>query len=77
MSEMLNLGKSITLSWIVTDDVSAERYGNAGVRVLATPALVGWMEATAIALLKESLQDDQGSVGTSINMKHLAATPLA
>ena len=76
MNGTIEPGWSDSRDWIVNDEVSAERYGNAGMRVLATPALIGWLEATAIAALSKGLESGQGSVGTRIDMQHLAATPV-
>jgi predicted thioesterase len=60
----------------VTDELSAERHGNPGFPVLATPALLGLFERAAIAALAPRLGPDQGSVGTGADLKHLAATPI-
>jgi predicted thioesterase len=50
--------------------------GNPGVKVFATPFLVGLLEDAAGALLKPHLPPGAASVGTMVEMKHLAATPL-
>jgi predicted thioesterase len=59
----------------VTPDTFATRWGNPGVEVLATPVVVGWLEDAAIRALQPYLEPGQGSVGTMVSMKHLAATP--
>jgi fluoroacetyl-CoA thioesterase len=43
--------------------------------VFATAYMVGFIEATCIALLKPYLADGQHSVGTAIDVSHTAATP--
>jgi fluoroacetyl-CoA thioesterase len=61
---------------VVTEEMSAERFGNPGFPVLGTPALVGLLEAAGIAAIAGSLAADEGSVGTNIAVRHLAATPI-
>ncbi|WP_431281492.1 thioesterase family protein [Humitalea sp. 24SJ18S-53] len=60
----------------VTEDLTADRFGNAGFPVLATPALVGLMERCCIAAIAPLLEAGRGSVGTHIALDHLAATPV-
>ena len=59
----------------VTPDTFASRWGNPGIEVLATPVVVGWLEEAAIRAVQPYLEAGQGSVGTMVSMKHLAATP--
>ena len=49
-----------------------------GENVLSTPAMVSEMEETCRLLLKEQFISDAGwdSVGTAVNIKHVAATPI-
>jgi predicted thioesterase len=63
-------------SVIVTPDMSAERHGNPGFPVLATPVLLGLFEKAAIAAMADRLSAGEGSVGTGASLKHLAATPI-
>lgn len=44
--------------------------------VLATPILAGLMERVSAELIDENLQVGEQSVGISMNLKHLAPTPL-
>eukprot|EP00026_Physarum_polycephalum_P020508 Phypoly_transcript_23134.p1 GENE.Phypoly_transcript_23134~~Phypoly_transcript_23134.p1 ORF type:complete len:133 (+),score=37.29 Phypoly_transcript_23134:92-490(+) len=46
------------------------------VDVFSTPSLVAFAEAAAVDCVKGKLGEDETSVGTSINISHLAATPL-
>jgi len=59
----------------VTPDTFASRWANPGIEVLATPVVVGWLEDAAIRAVQPYLEPGQGSVGTMVSMKHLAATP--
>jgi predicted thioesterase len=44
--------------------------------VLSTPALVGLLERTARELMAPLLEPDEQTVGTEIELRHLAPTPL-
>jgi len=44
--------------------------------VLSTPHLIGFMEGTAHQLVVKYLDPKQSSVGLSVNIRHLAATPV-
>ena len=44
--------------------------------VFATPSLVGLMESAAMEALRGCLPDGDTTVGTRIDVEHLAATPL-
>lgn len=55
---------------------SAEALGNTGVRVISTPTLIGWLEAAAHNALADALEEHEGSVGTEVRIKHLAAANL-
>lgn len=60
----------------VTRDQTAEAFGSGLVPVYATPAMVGLMEQAAVHALDGCLGEDQTTVGTRIEVSHLAATPL-
>ncbi|HET8793144.1 MAG TPA: thioesterase family protein [Nitrososphaeraceae archaeon] len=48
-----------------------------GENVLSTPSLISEMEETCRLLLKNILQDDEwDSVGTIVEIRHIAATPV-
>lgn len=55
---------------------SAERFGNAGVRVLATPILCHWFEWASLLAVAESLEPGEATVGTRLSIEHLKATPV-
>ena len=44
--------------------------------VFATAYMVAFVEATCIEALAPYLEADEGTVGTQINMSHVAATPI-
>lgn len=55
---------------------TAEVYGSGDLPVFATPAMVGLMELTALKSVAELLDEGCSTVGTLVNVKHLAATPV-
>jgi fluoroacetyl-CoA thioesterase len=72
----LRTGLTGEVSITVTDDLTAAALGSGNVNVYSTPAMIALLEAAAIEALKSQLADGQTSVGTSLNVKHLAATPV-
>jgi predicted thioesterase len=50
--------------------------GNRGVQVLATPFLIGLLENAAAGVLAPHLPPGASTVGTMVEMRHLAATPV-
>jgi predicted thioesterase len=76
MTTPLSPGQTGEVTIRVTPDRTADALGNRGVHVLATPFLVGLLETAAIEAIKASVPAGGGSVGTGIDMKHLAATPV-
>ena len=65
-----------TLTWEVTDDMTAKRIGNAGAKILSTPNMLALMEATALELAKFYLEDGMTTVGAEAHVRHLAPTPV-
>lgn len=59
----------------VTAEVMARHLGSGGIDVYATPSMIALMEGAAVAAIDHLLPDGQASVGISLNVKHLAATP--
>ncbi len=57
-------------------DMTAEKWGNKGVAVLATPTLVGLLETTCVRAIQDQLEAGWSSVGTHIDLWHLKATPV-
>lgn len=60
----------------VTKELTAISLGSGDLEVYATPAMIALMEGTASESVKPELELGQGSVGTCIAIKHLAATPI-
>jgi len=60
----------------VTPDLTADAMGNRGVHVLATPHVIGLLEHAAAGMLIPTLAPGASTVGTMVDMRHLAATPV-
>lgn len=61
---------------LVTEEETARHLGSGGVNVFATPAMVRLMEEAAVKALAGHLPMGQQSVGVSLQVRHLAPTPL-
>lgn len=59
----------------VTEDKTAVAYGSGGIEVFATPAMIGLMENAAMKAVDPVLPDGYGTVGTRLDVRHMAATP--
>lgn len=68
----LSLGLSGEARRVVTDDLTAVRLGSGDVPVLGTPALLAMCEEAAVAALHGRLAEGQTSVGTWVELEHLA-----
>jgi fluoroacetyl-CoA thioesterase len=75
-SEQFPVGLTGEVSVTVTPEVTAQHMGSGTVQVFATPELVRLMERAAVRALAEHLAPGQQSVGTLVNIRHLAASPI-
>lgn len=57
---------------MVTADMTAERLGSGDVPVFGTPALLALIEEAAVTAVRGALSDGQTSVGTHVELDHLA-----
>lgn len=55
---------------------TAQHIGSGSIAVLGTPIMILWMEETALAAAQPWLEEGQTTVGTRVDVQHLAATPL-
>lgn len=72
----LSPGLTATLTQPVTEEKTANYLRSGTVPVFATPALILLIEQACVAALTNHLSTEQTSVGTALNVNHLAATPL-
>ena len=72
---MIKPGLTNEKTWLVGKEHLASAFGSGLVNVLATPVLVGFCEECARLVVEPLLKEGQKTVGISINLRHLAATP--
>ncbi len=61
---------------MVTERDAIHFMGQGVTPVLATPAMIMWMEVTSRDAVLPHLEPGQDTIGTHVNVAHLAATPL-
>ena len=72
---MLEAGIKGTKEIMVTNENTAKMMGSGTLDVFATPAMIALMENTAYESVASELEEGSGTVGTALNVKHVAATP--
>lgn len=72
----LHAGLTGEATTIVVHENTAAAVGAGGVEVFGTPMMIALMENAAWRAVADHLDDGQVTVGTLVNVKHLAATPL-
>jgi fluoroacetyl-CoA thioesterase len=78
MALLLDLpaGLKGTAEMVVGEHHTAPRIGSGRIRVLATPVMINLIEAAALAAVEQSLPEDHQSLGTHLDITHIAATPV-
>ena len=72
----LRPGATHDLTWTVTPEKTADAMGNRGVHVFATPWVVALLEQVCGTMIAPHLPPGASTVGTMVEMRHLAATPV-
>jgi len=72
----LNTGLKYKEEKIVSLDDTAKTFGSGAAEVIATPMMIGLMEAASMNAVKEYLPKGYSTVGTSVNIKHMSATAV-
>jgi len=60
----------------VGEEHTAPRVGSGAIHVLATPVMINLIEAAALAAVEQRLPEGHQSLGTVLNVRHIAATPV-
>ncbi len=76
MSFDLKIGMTAQVEKVVGEDDTAVKFGSGGVRVFATPMMIALMENAALNAVDPHLGEGFATVGLSLNVKHMAATPV-
>ena len=73
---MLETGIKGTRTVTVNEDNTAKAMGSGTLDVFATPALIALMEETCWRSVANELEEGCGTVGTLLEIKHTAPTPV-
>ena len=60
----------------VSEKEFAVNVGSGSLKVFATPCMIALIEKSACNCIMPYLENDETTVGTEINVKHISATPL-
>ena len=60
----------------VTEEITAKVVGSGGLEVFATPMMIALSEKTALTSIMPYLEEGKSTVGTKIDIAHIAATPV-
>ncbi len=74
--QALPLGTKGTARVTVETAHTAAALGSGDLPVFGTPALVALLEAAAVEAVRAALEGEETSVGTWIDVNHLAASPI-
>jgi len=72
----LTIGMRGEATTTVVHENTAAAVGAGGVEVFGTPMMIALMENAAWRAVADTLDEGQVTVGTHVNVSHLAATPL-
>jgi len=75
MKRTPKVGDSARQTFIVSDTHTIDIAGDEELAVLSTPALIWFLEHAARDALEPILEPGETSVGVSVDVEHLAATP--
>ena len=76
MISQLKPGLAGRAEMTVGEEHTAPRVGSGKVHVLATPVMINLIEAAALAAVEHLLPAGHQSLGTLLNVRHIAATPV-
>ncbi len=65
-----------TAELTVGEEHTAPRIGSGRIHVLATPVMINLIEAAALEAIERLLPAGHQSLGTLLNVRHIAATPV-
>lgn len=76
MINRLEIGMLGERETTVTVENTAAAFGCGSLEVFSTPAMIALMEGAAVACVDEALEPGQTTVGTLVEIRHQAATPV-
>ena len=72
----MEIGKVFNIETTVTENDTAKVFGSGTLPVLATPRMIALMEEASYKCVADELDEGSSTVGTCLDVKHLAATPV-
>lgn len=72
----LKPGMTARIEKVVAETDTAVHFGSGEVRVFATPMMIALMEKAALTAVDPHLEAGFATVGLTVNVKHMAATPV-
>jgi fluoroacetyl-CoA thioesterase len=76
LQEKILTGMRGSATLVVGTEHTAPRIGSGKVHVLATPVMINLIEAAALAAIEHLLSAGYQSLGTHLDVRHIAATPV-
>jgi fluoroacetyl-CoA thioesterase len=76
LGDALTPGRTGRAELVVREEHTAPRVGSGLVHVLATPVMINLFEAAALDAVDQYLPAGYQSLGTILNVRHIAATPV-
>lgn len=73
---LITPGMTMTTTYTVEEKHTAYHIGSGSVRVLGTPVMIAFMEINAMELLQEHLDKAHSTVGTRVDIRHLAPSKI-
>ena len=74
--QKLTIGDIFTSELFVEEKHTAVAFGSGNLFVFSTPMMIGLMENAALNCAQLGLEDGYSTVGTFLDVKHIAATPM-
>ncbi|MCX8129891.1 MAG: thioesterase family protein [Clostridia bacterium] len=72
----LDIGLKASIDMKVSGKDTAQAVGSGGIDVFSTPTMIALMEKAALSAVEPHLPAGYATVGTMVNIKHIAATPV-
>ena len=76
MADQIAVGMTFEKTLTVTEVLTAGQLHRRGIYVLSTPEMIRLVEHCALEGVQPFLQSNQNTVGTRVDVRHLAATPM-
>lgn len=76
MTDGLTAGLTGRAEMVVGTNDTAPRVGSGRIAVLATPVMIALIEEAALAAVEHLMPEGKQSLGTRLEVSHLAATPI-